>query len=206
MLVFSRKKMKKAAIDKATRRLEDARRAIQRIEKAHYYNEFESAWAEFLTAFNAIYNILSAGARNHLKSQPWLGRKIKQRRDDPLLRYLKQARDTEEHGLEPVTELEPGYISIGAQGGPVHIRSLEIDGQGNISGDISTPGGGSLVVTKKPASAKLVTVTDGRFGHSVDPPKEHLETKLKNGSPLEVARTGLGYLELLIDEAKRYVE
>jgi hypothetical protein len=54
-----------------------------------------------------MFNKLELGAKNSAKSRAWYGTKVHQRRTDPL---LQQARNADEHGLEFVTEKQPGSV------------------------------------------------------------------------------------------------
>jgi hypothetical protein len=197
--------MRKEAIEKATKRLESARRHLVEAECARSYREFESAWTPMLVALNNIYAALEQGAKDNTRSRPWFGRKKYERRCDPLLQYLHQARDADEHSLAPVTQLKHGSVGIGAVGS-VYIKRLQIDSsEDGTRVELETgPGStGKPIISVTPATARLVAVTSR--GVTYDPPDLHQDKKLEDGSPIAVARLGLAYHELLIEEAKTFV-
>lgn len=196
--------MKLIAISKASVRLDRAREAFNRIQASRAYGEFEAAWTDLLLNLNSIHSILEQGAREP-KSNGWFGRRKNERRKDPLLQYLHQARNADEHGLEPVTEFQPGSIVLGSTSGSSYIGRLEMK-NGHIEvEDFRDTGGGIPYIQTEPPTARLVTVRDGRFGDAFNPPSEHLGQPIEDKTPLGVAKLGLAYHERMLDEARTYV-
>jgi hypothetical protein len=60
-------------------------------------NEARRFWSAFLTHANRVFSKLQQGSKIG-SSQPWYGGIIRERRTDPLLQYIHQARDADEHG------------------------------------------------------------------------------------------------------------
>ena len=87
------------AIAQAQQRLANAQEALDRLEAANTLLTVERAWSEYLLAVSAIYSKLELGSKGYGASEAWFGQKKKQRKDDPLLVYLQQARHAEEHGI-----------------------------------------------------------------------------------------------------------
>ena len=87
------------AILQANQRLANARDALVKLEAANNLTAVERAWSDYLIATSAIYSKLEIGAKGQNFSGPWFGAKKRQRKDDPLLSYLHQARHAEEHGI-----------------------------------------------------------------------------------------------------------
>lgn len=196
--------MKKIGVEKAKKRLALARQHLAAIQAARSYPEFEDAWYQFLVAANSADAILEATSRKDNISQPWFGGKIRQRKKDPLLNYMHQARNSDEHGIESVTEHVPSSIGINAIGGALHIRHLTVTENG-IIGDFDTSNGGAPVITHTPAHARLITVKNEKFSDSFDPPTEHLGQQLSDASPYAVATLWLAYLEDLTTESEARV-
>ena len=99
--------MEPLAVELATARLERAKRALEEFEAAKSHKAAEAAWADFLLASSNIYSKLEQGAKGNGKSAGWFGRQKRMRADDPVMRYLHHARNSEEHGLELITERHP---------------------------------------------------------------------------------------------------
>src|SRR5690554_4837888 len=98
--------MKRPAVEKARARLSRASESLSLIEASDSYESFQSAWTDLLIHLNSVYSILEQGSRGNGKSEAWFGRKKNERRTDPLLQYVHQARNSDEHGIEPITKLE----------------------------------------------------------------------------------------------------
>jgi hypothetical protein len=164
--------MKQTAIEKGQNRLAKAQECLTRIERAKNFPDFESAWSDFLLALNTIHTALEQGAKDDAKSNQWYGGKKKERRNDPLLRYLHHARNADEHGLLPVAEHKSGNLAINSPGEPNEFF----------------PSGGSPFPAIKitPPHVVLITVIDERYHDKFDPPIEHLGIPLSNTSPFSV--------------------
>jgi hypothetical protein len=63
-----------------------------------------------------VFTKLEQGAKSHPKSQPWSGPVKHQRRTDALLQYIHQARNSDEHGIQRITDRKIGVQVRGAPG------------------------------------------------------------------------------------------
>ncbi len=143
------------AVDKASRRLEKASICLKRMEHSRSFDEFESAWTDFLIALNTIHTALEQGAKTNPQSSLWYGGKKTERHKDALLSYLHQAKNADEHGIEPITAYMPGGVKIG-EGAQLSVIAKTIDHHGKISLEahpIESPG--IEIITP---SAKLIPV------------------------------------------------
>jgi hypothetical protein len=199
--------MDSRAISKACSRLVIARKAVVALNSSNTFDEFSANWYGFLVAAKNVYTILEQGAKVSPQSRQWFGSKNAQRRADPLLQYLYQARDDDEHGLGNVLEHVPGRLAIGR-------NKLGFSEEMSFTGSISAAYGGPdqtslnvqsldgkpVFVDYTPSHAKLIRV-HGRGKRVYDPPEEHLGTKLASNLPIPVATVALVYLTALVDEA-----
>src|ERR1700722_15573764 len=99
--------MNKSAVLQAKQRLIKLEKSLAGLRAAGTTEDAEEAWTDFLLAASTIYSKLEQGAKGYRISEPWFGRKKKERRDDQLLRYLHFARNSAEHGIERVTATSP---------------------------------------------------------------------------------------------------
>src|SRR4051812_44063271 len=104
--------MEKAAVTKARARWEKANAALEGLKSSQSPVAAASEWADYLLALNAIHSALEAGSKSDPSSRGWFGGKKGTQNGDPLLSYLRQARNAEEHGLAEVIEHVPGGVSI----------------------------------------------------------------------------------------------
>lgn len=190
------------------------------LEAATDYQTFADHWYSFLCAAKGIYTTLEQGAKATPQARQWFGAKNQTRKDDPLLRYVTEARNDDEHGLEESTEIQPSSLKIGvAEPGELRIYG---DQYGNISvgaevafefTNVAPTGPEFPVITAldgmpmrsafTPARIILKPVHD-RKNTPYLPPTTHLGRNLAGDSPMEVARLATEYLKALIEEAEGF--
>lgn len=193
--------MKQAAIAHANARLAKARRALSEMNEAKSLDDAALAWSDFLIAASGVYSKLEQGAKGGGKSEGWFGRKKHERKADPLLQYVHQARNADEHGIEPITKAEPAGFSIGGRG------SYRLDGSyGSEAGLRITHIDGPPPIVLIGRKLRLTTVRDSRHGDTFDPPTAHLGVAIADPSPIGVAILALSYLEGLLTEAAQLAE
>jgi len=196
--------MNPIAFEQATDRLERAEQSIANLKSATSYKEAERAWNEFLASAYAMYNKLEQGAKSSKKSEQWFARKKGQRRSDPLLRYLRYARNSDEHGVEYVTQRVDGgndFFNKAMAFGEVIDTTFTAHETEN-GPPIGEPFAGRL----HGPTIKLIRAHDRRYNDYCDPPTEHLGQPIKTyDHPMDVAPAALSYLKAMIDEAKALV-
>jgi hypothetical protein len=84
--------MKKTAVDSARECLDRAKSEYANMKAANSFEKMECAWTNFLLMGNRVYVRLELGAKGNGTSFGWHGRKKHERRKDPLLSYVKNAR------------------------------------------------------------------------------------------------------------------
>lgn len=193
------------ALAKARGRLRVAKQQLEAAEKAPSYEAFKDAWYLFLVAAKNVYTTLEQGSKASARSRQWFGGKKADRKADPLLQYLFQARDDDEHGLSDVTNLQPGHLTIGraapGYSNDMTIHNLHVDGEGKVHiGGITAHDNLPVLVEQMPGRAVLSPVI-GRGNNTYDPPLEHLGKPLADSAPITVGKLCLVYLEALVTEA-----
>lgn len=189
--------MKQLAVDKARGRLAKAEAALERVKGSKDFAEFEAAWIDLLFALNGVPGSLEQGAKDNPKSRQWYGGRKKEARTDPLLAYLRQARNAEEHGIEPIAIRHPGGLRIDAGARPAFRFMPDANSKLGIRlQPIISPG-----ITPIPSHPELVAVRDDRFAQTFDPPTSHLGTTLSDTQPVAIGYLGLRYYAALIEEA-----
>jgi hypothetical protein len=203
--------VKKAGIIKARRRWSEAEDAFHELMKSATggtYGEYVRAWGKFLVSSTAVLHIIEGASRHTPQGRQWYGGKRRECRKDALILYMYQARNEEEHGVEPVTHIE-GDIRMTVR---EETRFRVPDWQGKrpssawevlLSPDTEWLGPKPTFSFKKPVPV-LLPVTS-KEGDVFQPPKEHLGQPLMRGDdPFEVAGHYLNYMERLIDEAESH--
>ena len=188
--------MKTEAITQARQKLEKAREALNRLEATEDAVAVEEAWIDFLIPASSVYQKLRAGVQADPKSRQWMGEKNVERTADPLLSYVQQARNADEHGIERVTKASNSHVTL-APGSWATFRK----GPQN-SWDIVAMSPGAI--TEPLDRAALAPVTD-RTGKTDAPPLSHLGQPVTDVSPRAVAKLALAYLEQLVADAEALV-
>jgi hypothetical protein len=161
--------MDKTAVTAASESLARAEAALRDIEAAQTVGEIEKAWSDFLTAANRVFSKLQQGAKSNGQTAAWYARIRHERKRDKLLRYLRHARNADEHGLAKVTERTSPSLALGVGPG-----AWRFDGTIGPGGQMKvTALGGQVVGQSKfveiiPSKVRLVKVIDR--GVSYDPP------------------------------------
>jgi len=213
--------MDSRAIEKAKSRLRVAKRALSDLKGSATFGDFADHWYVFLTSAKNVYTVLEQGAKDSPQSRQWFGAKKQIRKDDPLLQYLYEARNDDEHGLGNSVSLTPERHEIGVaqdgysrsmtlNGGP--FRNVTVTGCGTAVVFEGGPPPSDLKVTAldgKPVLAKrtpattVLTEVTARGDRKYAPPKEHLGNAITDCSPIGVAEIAITYLSSLLEEAWR---
>lgn len=174
-------------------------RALDRLASAEDdLGGFQDAWSDFLIAANGVYSKLKAGAKGHGRSEPWFGRHQRLQTKDPLLRYVHQARNADEHGLKFGTAMEATYTFHGS-GEPKALFSPD----GKLLGlNIRIQAAKMSLKSQRPV---LVQITNSMHGDTFDPPDSHLGEPIDDPYPVYVAGLTILYLQKMIEEAERLV-
>lgn len=181
--------------------LEKSKKNLEAMKVSKTLNEYEENWRDFLTNLEKVW-IKSERECNDFKNkfQPWQGKFKNERRIDPLLKYVKNARDVETHSIQEIVEKQEGHTTINPldRNQPLTIKNLVI-GNGQISFDESSQ---PLVIENhKP---KVIAISFTNQGTVYTPPHFHKETQLKNhNNPIEIAELAFNYYESYLDEIEK---
>lgn len=180
--------MDRKALQKAESRLRIAKKAVADLESSKTFNDFSDNWYVFLTSAKNVYTVLEQGSKTSPQSRQWFGTKNKARKSDPLLQYLYEARNDDEHGLGSSVHLQPekhefgvsrpGYSNtVRLDGGPFHNVIVSGCGTAVVFEGIGPPpdltvtplDNKPVLIRRIPATAILVEVT-GRGDRKYPPP------------------------------------
>lgn len=186
--------MDKIAVVAARECLDRAKEALTTMVVADGFDKLEKAWTDFLTMANRIYTKLEQGSKASGKSRGWYGQKRGERRKDPLLSYIKNARDADEHGLQRITKRRGPGLGITSTTGTLTLDKPMVVSNTTAGSIVSFPDGlppEELIVKFFPASVRLVEVTN--HGDKYQPPGDT--------DPISVSKKAVTHFEVLIAEA-----
>lgn len=114
-----------------------------------------------------------------------------------LLRYLKQARDVDNHSIQEVVEQKPGKYSFTLPSGPgvVHIDVLRTGADGRV---VEYRGSHAPTIVDEPPQINVVPVKN--HGEWFNPPTSHLGQPVQVRHPIPLAELGLQFYSALLKE------
>jgi len=193
------------AIEKAESRLRLARKALSELEQCENYRDFCDLWYSFLAPAKNVYTTLEQGAKASAQSRQWFGVKKSERKNDPLLQYLFQARNQDEHGLAAISEHTGDSTAIGVSK-PGYSNAIRLDGVIGKGGTLNVQSlDGLPVKIEKRPNVRLIPVT-GLGGVVYLPPATHKGQAVSDPSPTRLAALAIAYLSELVEEAKQFAK
>jgi hypothetical protein len=189
--------MKQAAIDSAVTEFNRAAQSMDELAASNNFAEVERHWAAFLVSAGRVFTKLQQGAKASGKSKAWFGRKLHERRTDPLLLYLWHSRNADEHGIQAVTQQHPGIIKS-VEPTPAELQEFHCKMQ-----DQPHPYGALAMLEIVNPHVMLVDIID--HGVRYCPPHAHGGSAISNPHPNNVGLLALSYLDSMINEAREYV-
>jgi hypothetical protein len=77
------------------------------LKRARSHQQTVMFWIEFIHNAQRMINKLGAGSKGFSPSENWFRELLKQREQDPLLNYIFQARNADEHGIQEAAAHAP---------------------------------------------------------------------------------------------------
>lgn len=174
----------------AKRELVAAEKAIERMSQSKSLEDLEDEWKNYLNAIEKNW-VKTERACQHIRNkfEPWQGQFTRERKKDPLLKYIKHARNSDQHTIHECMEKKDASNSMYVEGGPgvTHIERLEIK-DGKL---VEYRGNKPLIIENLPNRIELLRVKDGSKWYN--PPKSHKQVKLHWSAPIDVAVLGLEF-------------
>lgn len=181
------------ALEKAFSRLRRMSASFEILTTARDAETIENAWIDFLMAAGTFYTALEQGAKQSPASRRWFERKKYERRSDPLLQYVHQARNSEEHGLERVIEISSTHIKLNRPGASVTLESDGVSKWKVVSGEDQVEFANDVLT--------LTPVRNTKFGDVFQPPTSHAGADIPNASVISVVALALSYFQGMASEA-----
>lgn len=180
--------------------LEKARLEIELMRASKNLREFEEHWKEYLGRLRRVWNKASDEFRRNPKWNGWKGSYEQERKNDPLLSYLINARNADEHTIGEITEQVSGGIGINpATGSSLYIEKMEIN---NNSISIKSPQ--DIRVDFIPARVKLLPVTN--YGRVCAVPTHHLGNTVNPENVIVLAELGIQYYARFLMAARSHLK
>ena len=179
--------------------LRSAEKAIERMTQAKSIEDLEDEWKIYLNAIEKVWVKTERGCQHvRNKFQPWQGSFSRERKKDALLKYIKHARNSDQHTIEEVMQKKDASSSMYIKGGEgvTHIERLVIE-NGNL---VEYRGNKPLTIENLPNRVELLRVKDSNKWYN--PPKSHKQVRLHWPAPVDVAVLGLEYYRDFVSQVE----
>jgi hypothetical protein len=169
------------------------------MEQSSTLDVLEYLWKEYLTHLERVWYKAQAHYRKSPKWPNWRQKYEKERKNDPLLSYLRTARGKHEHTLEEITSQDTGSIQIAAGAtGTGTVKNIAIN-NGVLSADVTS---GTISIIFDPAKVRILPLV--YRGRNYEVPKTHLGSALDPDNVIDLAKKGAEYYERFLNEAEEY--
>lgn len=183
------------------RDLKTAEECLQSMAEATDLGTFETEWEHFLYRIERVWERTEKKYKHHKAFQKWFSPYQELRKKDPLVRYLKQARNAETHSLQG-TLSSPLNISLKEKyGRDFNIKSITTKLENkcltiNVESD-------DLILELDPKIFRTTpyVVRVKNRGKWFNPPTSHLGNPLNEDNPIILGHMGLDLCKVLVAES-----
>ena len=184
----------------ARKEIKAAKKCLQSMESSHDLDEMEQLWRDCINHIEKSHTkLLSATNPVKGKFSSFFSKKITQKKNDELLRYVNQARNTDNHSIADLSRKVPPSTRYSSLPGAKshYIKHMVIGSYGQIEHYEGDP----MLVKFHPASIEVISVTNSGVMYS--PPNTHLGVPVASKSPIVLARKAISFFEDWIEDSSK---
>ena len=188
------------------RDLQIAASEIEKMKQTDSFDLFRESWENFLFRLERSWELTERKLRKNKGFQKWYKPYSLLRKKDPLLIFLKQARNSEMHSISATVSKPLKLILEDKTGRGLTLNSISSKlKNGTLTIDIDTHDlfpdvDGSIV----PTDPELIKIKNrGKWYH---PPWSHLKAKINNLHPVAIAELGHNFYSTYVKEAEIWLE
>ncbi|HDC4360779.1 TPA: hypothetical protein O8L70_002883 [Enterobacter hormaechei] len=203
LMIFLKRGYMQVKIDfsPVEKELRACQRCFDRMNASSSYEEYEENWCDFLNRLEKSFEKLRRACAPAMgKFSSLISKENTMMGTDPLLQYLKQARNADTHSIQDIAKRIPAMYGIDfdySQGG----RSVFIKNMTIVGGTVTRyEGTHPLKMVFTPESIEVKEVENRKKVYH--PPTSHLGKPLNTRHPAELARLGLDFYQKLLDKVK----
>lgn len=198
-MVIPQPELKMLKTDAPSAEIKRASAAIDEMRVSADLDVYEENWKEYLRRIERSFNKVQAYYSKSPKYSGWIGKYTKLRKDDPLLRYLTNARGADEHTVADISARSAGGVAFNPPAGSntLVLKNFRIS-EGVIYAD--APNGVSISFI--PEKVRLLAVKNR--GVIYDVPHSHLGEAVDPFDVVGVAEYGLKFYSSVISEAEAF--
>lgn len=209
----------KSNLPEIERNLDRAQKALFDIRNAKSGNELRTAWEDFLTFFMRTIGRIIDTSISHEKTKPWAHKlnNMSTVSDEGLV-YLREARNSAEHGLRPFAEFSDPAVHVGnfakiSGNTSIHFSNNIVNGVNTGTFLLSTEGGKVKNITgipnaeihERPAEVFLTPIRSEMKKRTFPVPKSIVDRPIENESPEKLAIMAMQALENIMKQFKDFL-
>lgn len=192
--------MKPEAVAAASAALTRARSALASIEafgpspSPQQMREILNHWSDLLTYGNRVFGKLEQGAKR-TSAADWFAAIKEERQTDPLLNYLHEARNVDDHGIAPVASSDHVFQIADLSGGQA-VTMFSTTGRA-----------ADLQMMPGPNVTRVIALLPVKVRNAIlEVPNSHRGKSIANSTPLNFAVLFLQRLEEVVAEARQWCD
>ena len=195
--------MLEAAYEQAAQKLAIIKTAQSMLLMTGEVSTFQENFSIFLQNTHSLFSKLENGSKSNSKSNSWYTNIRRLRKIDPLLVYLKQARNVDEHCIQNISSPTGASAEFSPNGTAVFTVSFYDDGYQDWSVVNRDENGVELSKSGGFKNFRLLRIV--ARGVEYYPPNKHLNEDTSGCSPIELVNITVSYLERVLEEARQLV-
>jgi hypothetical protein len=191
----------------AAEKLHESAIGIEQMTSAENRVDYESGWIRFVDSIQEFWvSFVAEVEMQFSKLKPWVVKFTRERKRDPLLKYLYQARHQSQHAVLPI-EWEESCVQI-APGFYGHLKNLEINSNGDFEVDANPLGSvnNQVKLVHNPGNPLLPVIENKKYNQAYEPPTEHLGSPIGRISPLNASQLAYNYYSSVLKAAIKKFE
>jgi hypothetical protein len=185
------------ALQKARAAFARAQQDLAGLKASNDFPSIETHWETFLDNANKVFTRLEQAANDTTKGKAWWGSQVYEWKKDPLLRYIRQARDATQHSIQEVAQPNPGRATRITDASFEELAEVHREAQ-KVGLPYAVLGGFEVVW---PHIEVLDVVNKGV---TFPRPTEHLGKSVGATTPAEIGNLTLVHLEKMIRETESF--
>lgn len=184
-------------LNPAKKQLRFAKKFLEDMKLSKDLEDAERNWNGFLNHIEQVFEKVKLACSTTCKKYPSFISPINvQRSNDPLLVYLKQARNTLHHGLKEVSERDSLHFEHVIDGGNMSVEKMTIKDGMVVDYIGNTPMRTYLV----PERIIAIDIVNRSIRYPV--PINHLGNPIHTSNPIELGEHGLSYYESFLEKVE----
>lgn len=192
--------MESKAFERASAECAAAHRKLEEMKQAKDIHSLAAQWSEFLVLVQRVFTKMTIATKGDTDAKHWFLEILDIQQNDPLLKYIKTARDFDEHGIDRIVDKRPSRLDFKAKPGrtEVYIDHLSVRGNAITLGPEASK---NLSIDFSPGAVELVDVRER--GVSYRPPDTHLGKTIAAATPITVAELTCAFLARMLADARQ---